>query len=90
MTRKKDILGKLDALFPATSSRRQSNADMTPNNISEAREAAAISETDLHVEDEYEALDEASCPPEEKLLVKRASKLCNKLIKENSELFRIT
>lgn len=39
--------------------------------------------------DEYEQIDENQCDDVNKLLVKRATKACNKLIKENSELFRL-
>lgn len=44
---------------------------------------------DFHVDDEYEQINEKECDDVTKLLVKRASKACNRHIKENSELFRL-
>ncbi len=41
------------------------------------------------MDDEYERIDENECDDVTKLLVKRASKACNRLIKENSEVFRL-
>jgi hypothetical protein len=43
----------------------------------------------FHVDDEYEQIDELQCDDKQKLLVKRATKACNLLIKENSEMFRL-
>lgn len=39
--------------------------------------------------DEYEKINENECDDINKILVKKATKACNKLIKENSELFRL-
>ena len=47
-------------------------------------------DVDFQVNDEYERLDENKCTNQNKLKVKKASKVCNKLIKENSELFRLS
>ena len=44
---------------------------------------------EFHVDDEYEKIDENVCDDVTKILVKKASKACNRLIKENSELFRL-
>ena len=46
-------------------------------------------ESEFQVNDEYEQLDENKCTDKHKLWVKRASKACNKMIKESSELFRL-
>jgi uncharacterized protein involved in tolerance to divalent cations len=43
----------------------------------------------FHVNDEYDQVDDLQCQDEHKLLVKRATKACNQLIKENSEMFRL-
>ena len=43
----------------------------------------------FHVNDEYDQLDDQKCEDKQKLLVKRATKACNLLIKENSEMFRL-
>lgn len=46
-------------------------------------------ELDFQVNDEYEKINENECDDINKILVKKATKACNKLIKENSELFRL-
>ena len=43
----------------------------------------------FQVNDEYDQIDELKCEDKHKLLVKKATKACNMLIKENSELFRL-
>jgi hypothetical protein len=43
----------------------------------------------FHVNDEYDEVDEFQCEDRQKLLVKKATKACNQLIKENSEMFRL-
>ena len=43
----------------------------------------------FQVNDEYDQVDDLQCQDEHKLLVKRATKACNQLIKENSEMFRL-
>jgi len=43
-------------------------------------------EGEFAVQDEYDALDEQNCNSEDKLLVKEASKVCNRAIRENSNL----
>lgn len=46
-------------------------------------------EADFQINDEYEHIDENQCDDMNKILVKKATKACNRLIKENSELFRL-
>ena len=43
----------------------------------------------FQVNDQYDHVDELQCHDQHKVLVKRATKACNILIKENSEMFRI-
>ena len=43
----------------------------------------------FHVDDEYDQVDELKCEDKHKVLVKRATRACNQLIKENSEMFRL-
>ena len=43
----------------------------------------------FQVNDEYDLVDELKCEDKHKVLVKKATRACNQLIKENSELFRI-
>jgi hypothetical protein len=43
----------------------------------------------FQVNDEYDQIDEMKCEDQHKLMVKRATKACNALIKENSEMFRL-
>lgn len=44
---------------------------------------------EFQVNDEYEKINEEESDNINKILVKKATKACNKLIKENSELFRL-
>jgi hypothetical protein len=43
----------------------------------------------FQVNDEYDEVDELKCQDKQRLRVKRATKACNLLIKENSEMFRL-
>ena len=43
----------------------------------------------FQVNDEYDQVDDLQCQDEHKIMVKRATKACNQLIKENSEMFRL-
>lgn len=43
----------------------------------------------FQVNDEYDQVDELKCHDKQKLRVKQATRACNQLIKENSELFRL-
>ena len=43
----------------------------------------------FQVNDEYDLVDELKCEDKHKVPVKKATRACNQLIKENSELFRI-
>ena len=44
----------------------------------------------FQVNDEYDQVDELQCQDEHKVMVKKATRACNQLIKENSEMFRLS
>ena len=44
----------------------------------------------FQVNDEHDQVDELQCQDEHKVMVKKATRACNQLIKENSEMFRLS